>query len=213
MTSAVKHSTGTGADAGGIRDYTVPPIGTRALSIQADDLRTRTDMVGGQVQDWHGEVREKDLSQRTRNKSRHDVPTLLNELAYQRGMSWTDIAEVAGVSVSAVRKWRKGGDASPDTRSRLAKFAALLDTVEEKGVIQNPASWMEMDLPLVAGYHIRPLDLYLNGQDVVLLDIAEHRRPVEHILDEIRPGWRESRSMFDTFEDIDGVRSIRIRSE
>jgi hypothetical protein len=47
---------------------------------------------------------------------------------------------------------------------------------------------MEMELPLAAGYYIRPLDLYLNGQDMALLDIAEQRRPVEHILDDIRPG-------------------------
>ena len=128
-------------------------------------------------------------------------------------MAWTDIAEVAAVSVSAVRKWRKGGDASPESRSRLAKFAALLDTLEEKGLIKDPANWMEMDLPLVAGYYVRPLDLYLNGQDVALLDIAEQRRPVEHILDDIQPGWRETRSKFEVFEDTDGFRSLRIRSE
>jgi transcriptional regulator with XRE-family HTH domain len=213
MTAAMKRPSSTGADAGGIKDYAVVPIGTHALSIQVDDLRTRTDVIGGKVQDLHGEVREKDLNQRTLNKSRFGVPTLLDELAYQRGMSWTDIAEIAAVSVSAVRKWRKGGDASPDSRRRLAKFAALLDSLEEKGIIQDPANWMEMDLPLVAGYYIRPLDLYLNGQDVALLDIAEHRRPVEHILDDIQPGWRETRSRFEVFEDTDGFRSIRIRSE
>jgi transcriptional regulator with XRE-family HTH domain len=128
-----------------------------------------------------------DLANRTLAKSRNDVPNLLDELAYRRGMAWTHIAEIADVSVSAVRKWRKGRDASPESRSRLAKFAALLDVLEQKGRIQDPANWMEMDLPLGAGYHIRPLDLYLNGQDVALLDIAERRRRVEHVLDYIRP--------------------------
>jgi transcriptional regulator with XRE-family HTH domain len=209
----MRRPTGTGADAGGIKDYTVPPIGTSAQTVQADDLRTRTDLVGERVQDWHGEVRAKDLQQRTLNKSRFGVPKLLDELAYERGMSWTNIAEVAAVSVSAVRKWRKGGDASPDVRKRLAKFAALLDTLELKGVIEDPANWVEMDFPLAAGYYIRPIDLYLNGHDLALLDIAEHRKPVEYVLDDVDPGWRERRSQFEVFDDTDGMRSIRTRSE
>lgn len=213
MTAAMRRPTSTGTDAGGIRDYTIPPIGTAALSIQADDLRTRTDLVGEQVQDLHGEVRDSDLRQRTLNKSRFGVPALLDELAYERGMSWTNIAEVAEVSVSAVRKWRKGGDASPDVRKRLAKFAALLDTLELKGVIEDPANWIEMDLPLPVGYYIRPIDLYLNGHDLALLDIAEHRRPVEYVLDDVEPGWREARSQFEIFDDTDGMRSIRTRGE
>ena len=118
MTAPMKRPISTGTDAGGIKDYTVPPIGTSARSLQVDHLRTRYDLVGGKVQDLHGEVREQDLRQRTLNKGRFGVPALLEELAYQRGMSWTDIADVAEVSVSAVRKWRKGGDASPDVRRR-----------------------------------------------------------------------------------------------
>jgi transcriptional regulator with XRE-family HTH domain len=210
---AMKRLNSTGTSAGDIKDYPVVPIGTRALSIEVDDPRTQTELTGGQVQDLHDRVRELNLDQRTRNKSRHDVPTLLDELAYQRGMAWTHIAEIADVSVSAVRKWRKGNDASPENRSRLAKFAALLDTLEEEARIEDPATWMEMELPLAAGYYIRPLDLYVNGQDMALLDIAEQRRPVEHILDDIRPDWRATRSKFEVFEDTDGMRSIRIRGE
>jgi transcriptional regulator with XRE-family HTH domain len=211
--TALRQLNSTGMNAGDIADYTAAPNGTRSLSMRVDDLRTRTDLVGGEVQDLHGEVREMDLSEQTRAKSKNDVPTLLRELADERGMSWTHIAEVAGVSVSAVRKWRKGGDAAVGSRTRLAKFAALLDTLEEKGLIQDPAHWMEMDLPLVAGYYVRPFDLYLKGQDVALLDIAEQRRPIEHVLDDIQPEWRSARSRFDVFEDTDGSTSLRIRSE
>jgi transcriptional regulator with XRE-family HTH domain len=211
---AMTRLTSTGTSAGDdIKDYAVIPIGTRALSIKADDIRTRADQVGGQAQDLHDQVRALNLNQWTRNKSRHDVPTLLDELAHQRGMAWTHIAEIADVSVSAVRKWRKGNDAKPESRSRLARFAALLETLEEGAGIEDPATWMEMELPLAAGYYIRPLDLYLNGQDMALFDIAEQRRPVEHILDDIRPDWRATRSKFEVFEDTDGMRSIRVRGE
>jgi hypothetical protein len=204
---------GTSAGVDIKEDYRVVPIGTRALSMEIDTLRTRADLAGGQAHDLHDRVRAINLDHRTRNKCRHDVPTLLDELAYQRGMAWTHIAEIADVSVSAVRKWRKGNDASPESRSRLARFAAVLDTLEEESGIKDPATWMEMELPLAAGYYIRPLDLYLDGKDMALLDIAEQRRPVDHILDDIRPDWRDSRSKFEVFDDTDGMRSIRIRGE
>lgn len=215
MAVAIARSSGTGAVAGEVKDYAAVPRGaqTHSLSIQVDYLRTKSQMVVGEVQGLHGEVRELDLIHRTLAKSKNDVSSLLDELAYQRGMAWTDIAEVAGVSVSAVRKWRKGGDASPDNRGRLAKFAALLDALGERGLIEDPANWMEMDLPLSPGYYVRPLDLYLKGQVVALLDIAERRRAVEHVLDDIQPGWRDNRSKFEVFEDIDGLRSLRARSE
>jgi transcriptional regulator with XRE-family HTH domain len=207
--------TGTGASAGEIQDYTAVSrrAQTHTLSLEADYLRTQSDLVNIEIESVHERAREMDLANRALAKSRNDVPNLLDELAYRRGMAWTHIAEIADVSVSAVRKWRKGHDASPESRSRLAKFAALLDVLEQRGRIQDPANWMEMDLPLGAGYHIRPLDLYLNGQDAALLDIAERRRRVEHVLDYIRPGWRDIRSKFEVFEDADGVRSMRIRSE
>lgn len=212
-TPAIKRLTSTGTSAGDVTEYALPPIGTRALSIEAGELRTQADLTGERAQVLHDRARAVNLDLRTRNKSRDDVPTLLDELAYQRGMAWTHIAEIADVSVSAVRKWRKGNDASAESRGRLAKFAALLDTLEEELDIKDPATWMEMELPLAAGYYIRPLDLYLDGKDMALLDIAEQRGHVEHILDEIRPDWRASRSKFEVFEDTDGMRSIRVRSE
>jgi transcriptional regulator with XRE-family HTH domain len=128
-------------------------------------------------------------------------------------MGWSDIAELAGVSISAIRKWRKGGDASPDSRTRLARIAALLDVLEEKGLVQDPATWMDMDLPLGPGYFIRPLDLYLDGHVTALIDLAEQRRTMTQVLDEVRPDWRSSRSDFKVFTDTDGDRSIRLRSE
>lgn len=204
----------TGTSAGGVSDYAPSaPSETRALSLRADYLRTEVDVLGGEVQELHGEVRERDLSDRTLEKSKNSVAGLLEELARDRGMGWSDIAEVLDVSVSAIRKWRKGGDASPASRSKLAQIATLLDVLEEKGVIQDPAAWMEMDLPLEAGYFIRPLDLYVEGHMTALIELAEQRQTVTQILDQVRPNWRESRSDFEVFLDVDGKRSIRPRDE
>lgn len=204
----------TGASAGGVSDYApLPPNSTRALSLRADYLRTEVDMLGGEVQELHGEARELDLADRIFEKTKKSVPGLLDELAGERGMGWSDIAEVVGVSISAVRKWRKGGDASPESRSRLARIAALLDVLEEKGLVQDPAAWMEMDLPLDSGYFIRPLDLYLEGHVLALVDLAEQRQTVAQVLDQVKPNWRTNRSDFEVFVDTDGQRSIRQRDE
>jgi transcriptional regulator with XRE-family HTH domain len=204
----------TGTSAGAVSDYAPStPSETRALSLRADYLRTEIDLLGGEVQELHGEARELDMTDRTLEKTKKSVAGLLEELASGRGMGWSDIAEVVGVSISAIRKWRKGGDASPDSRSKLARIAALLDVLEEKGLVQDPAGWMEMDLPLEAGYFIRPLDLYLEGHVTALIELAEQRQTVAQVLDQVRPNWRESQSGFEVFLDVDGERSIRLRNE
>lgn len=204
----------TGTSAGAVSDYAPSaPSTTRALSLRADYLRTEVDMLGGEVQELHGEARELDLNNRTLEKSKKSVPNLLEELTRDRGMGWSDIAEVVGVSVSAIRKWRKGGEASPGSRQKLSRIAALLDILEEKALVHDPAAWMEMDLPLEAGYFIRPLDLYLEGHMTALIDLAEQRQTVTQVLDQVRPNWRGSRSDFEVFLDTDGERSIRRRND
>ena len=204
----------TGASAGGVSDYApLPPNSTRALSLRADYLRTEVEMLGGDVQELHGEARELDLTDRTFEKTKKSVSGLLQELAGERGMGWSDIAEVVGVSISAIRKWRKGGDASLESRSKLARIAALLDVLEQKGLVQDPAAWMEMDLPLDSGYFIRPLDLYLEGHVLALIDLAEQRQTVAQVLDQVKPNWRTNQSDFEVFVDTDGQRSIRRRDE
>lgn len=204
----------TGTSAGGVSDYAPSaPSETRARSLHADYLRTEADMLGGKVQELHGEVRERDLADRSLGKSKKSAANLLEELAGSRGMGWSDIAEVVGVSVSAVRKWRKGGVASPESRSKLARIAALLDVLEEKGVIEDPAAWMEMDFTLEAGYFIRPLDLYLEGHVTELIELAEQRQTTAQVLDRVRPNWRQSRNDFEVTLDDDGERFIRRRDE
>lgn len=213
MTATATQPTGTCA--GGVADYAdaAALTATRTRSLRVDYLRSDVDSLGGQVHEMHGESRELDLTQRTFEKGKKSVATLLATLTTERGMGWSDIAEVVGVSISAIRKWRRGGDSSPESRTSLARIAALLDMLEEKGLVQDPAGWMEMDLPLGPGYFIRPLDLYLDGHATALIELAEQRRSVTQVLDEVRPDWRSSRSAFDVFTDTDGERSIRPRSE
>ncbi|MCH6472525.1 helix-turn-helix domain-containing protein [Sinomonas terrae] len=205
----VQASMATG-QSGSIRNYGEVDS-TSARSISADWLRTDVDLLHSDMRSLHEQTRNLDLDDRSYKKATAlDVPALLDELAFSRGMGWTDIASAAGVSVSAVRKWRKGGTATGDSRERLARIAALLDLLEEKGVAE-PAQWMEMSLPLPPGYHIRPIDLYIKGHPDALLELVEQRQDAEQVLDTAMPGWREERSDFEVFLDVEGQRSLRRR--
>lgn len=174
-------------------------------------LVDRAAVLKDDIADLHADVKEADLAARTSAKARKSVTGLLAELGQERGMSWSDIASWAGVSVSAVRKWRQGGEATPENRSRLAMIAALLDWLTEY-MIEDPAQWLEMEFPLPAGYSIRPLDLLLEEQVDGLLDIAAERATPEQVLDRLDSTWRDTlRSDFEVFEAADGERAIRAR--
>ncbi|MDX3548823.1 hypothetical protein PV729_25740 [Streptomyces europaeiscabiei] len=126
-------------------------------------------------------------------------------------MAWADIARLVGVSVSAVRKWRTGGDASPEKRRLLAQLAAFLDLLEESSV-EDPAQWLEMDLALPVEYSVRAVELYAIGHMIALLEIAGQRRDPAHVLDEVDPEWREARrSDIEIFTATDGQLAFRER--
>ena len=65
------------------------------------------------------------LDERAAAKVRHGVPSLLKELAVERGMAWADVARLAGVGVGTVRKWRTDGSGSAESKLSLARLAAL----------------------------------------------------------------------------------------
>lgn len=186
---------------------------TKAESINVAWLRTRIDLIQGDVKHFHERSRTTDLDARAHAKATSGaVADLLDELTASRGVSWSDLASAVGVSVGAVRKWRKGSAAAPENRTSLGRFAALLDVLDENAVA-DPAQWMAMQLPLPAGYFIRPMDVYVAGHADAVLEIAEHRQDTEQVLDQYMPGWRDRRSDFEIVTDVEGERIIRARSE
>jgi hypothetical protein len=128
----------------------------------------------------------------------------------ERGMGWTDIALVAGVPVSAVRAWYRGGGSDVDSGRSLAALDRFLDGLEQGG-IPDPVGWMEDYLLLPSGYTIRPMDLYLEGRDAAVLALADRPDDHEGALDETFPAWRSRISDWEVFVDTDGERSIRLR--
>jgi len=207
--SYVKNATASDA----VRDYTMLESPTASYTLrQAAELDDFAKMLRSATREQLQDSQQQDIEKRAAAKARRSVPDLLRELTEDRGMSWIDTAQLVGVSVSAVRKWRKGGDATADSRLGLARLAAMLDLLEELAVA-DPAQWMEIPLPLPPGYTIRPVDLYKLGGLVGILSIASNRQDPEEVLDETTPGWRdELRSDFEVVTAPDGLPALQRRT-
>lgn len=179
----------------------------RRLSQRVGRLRDEVELLNQDVNDQHREARQYDLSERASAKSRKGVEALLEELATERGMAWRDIARVAGVSRSAVRKWRAGESPSSERRTRLAVAAAFLDLLEQFP-IDDPVGWLEV--PILPGYTVTAFDVFDTGNLDILLDYAAQRIPATKLLDEFDDTWRNRfTSRFEVFTAPDGIRSVR----
>lgn len=182
---------------------------TRAYMITRASVRDVAATNARETQAAHHESQHQHLDTRTSVKAKAGVSSLLEELAISRGMSWVNIAKVAGVSVSAVRKWRKGGTATADNRLSLARLAAVCDLLEDFSV-EDPARWMELKMmPLPKDYFFRPIDLYVAGRYTAIFDYASERKTAEAVLNDVDPEWREDRSGFEVVAMADGERFIQ----
>lgn len=180
------------------------------LSTRAAGVRDEARLIGRDAEEFHREVQDYDLSDRASIKSRDGVEALIDELSRIRGLGWNDIASGVGVSLSAVRKWRRGGVCSPENRMALARLAAIIDLADEAMVV-DPAGWLLT--PVLDGYSLRHLDLIAADRADLVLDCAFHRKLPTIVLDEFDPEWRERyRRRFEVVTDGDGVRSLSRRT-
>lgn len=172
-------------------------------------IRDESELLNNDVSDVHRAVESFDLDERAALKARREAKTLLRELGTERGMSWTAIARLTGVSASAVRKWRGDGSPSGDKRLALARLCAFLDLLEDFP-IEDAAGWMEMRL--LDGYTVTPMELYEASREDLLLEFAGGRCSTNRMLDEFDPDWRSRYSSdYDIVDAGDGNRSIRRR--
>ena len=173
-------------------------------------LRDDVRVLNEDIDERHREGQKEALEQYALGKSKKSVANLLQELSISRGMAWRDIAHLVDVSVSAIRKWRNDGAATPEKRLGLARLAAFLDLLESY-MVEDPAGWL--DLPMVDGYTVRHMDLYEAGRFDLLLDMVGLRLSETAALDLFDPQWRTTyRSDFEVFEAGDGSLSIRKRA-
>lgn len=154
------------------------------------DLRDRVRVVDSDVADGHIRALLYDLEIRTRSRAKESPTDLLNNLA-DRGFSWTGIARLAGVSTSAIRKWRNAEEISGQNRLALSRLVAFVDMLEESFGVVDVASWMEM--PLADPYEVSAIDVYADFERgwEILSHLAMWPTDAAALLDQQDPGWRE----------------------
>lgn len=198
---------GTGSS--GVRAYEAPTQTMATLTRQYGMLRDRTTLLDADVGAEHRETQLQTLELLAKDRARNDVASLLRELAERRGLGWSTIARLVGVSVQAVRKWRFGEAATPQHRLSLARIASLLEMLAAVPIV-DVAGWLE--LPLVDGYSTANLDLFAADRADLLFDLIGHRIEPEQAMAEFDPDWASRyRLEHEVFEAEDGQRSIRHR--
>ncbi|NLG66009.1 MAG: hypothetical protein GX537_10435 [Actinobacteria bacterium] len=181
---------------------------------EVGSLRSQTRLLGDDVAETGRQARatyqrmvERQLDVKARRLAKAGMLRLLGGLA-DCGFAWRDIAALAGVSVSAVRRWRQGETPTGDNLLRVARVVALVETLREDHLVSDVASWMEM--PLAQESPLTALDLAVAGRLPDVVDVAAGHSTGESVLDLWRPGWRaEFRSEFEVFEAPDGEPGIR----
>lgn len=160
-------------------NYLVPDERTRisnAERTERDAGRRRLEAV-----DWHDQTLRSLLRHKTEDRARLGLVQLLTELTAGYGLGWSDIARLVGVSVPAVRKWRRGGDITTSRYQSISRLAAFLDLLEEEE-IRDPATWL--NLPLddlgeeITSGAVTKKDIYVTGGVIDLLAFA--KRYISH---------------------------------
>lgn len=216
--SSSAHDAPTGASVG----HGPPPLErTRTISELVDNvgfLRNRSELLLSDTHDVHEEIGrlhsdtlEGELNSRTARHARETLSTLLTQLS-ALGFSWRDIARISGVSVPAVRKWRKGESATPANRRRVARVLALCEIAAGRYHIADVAGWLEM--PLHPEAPVSGLDLMASERfDLVLKLASDQPGDSEGVLDALDPDWRNRyRSDVEVFTGPDGLPGLRLTS-
>jgi hypothetical protein len=181
------------------------------LRAHTAEFREQASTLANRARGLHDRVQAVDLDDRASALVQNDLDVLLNAMGDDRGLPWSVVADLVGVSPTAVRKWRRGGEITPDRRARLARLVAFCQIVSELDPrIDDVGLWLQS--PIVAGATtLTPADLFARGAELALLNRAATRTGAEELLDSIDPHWRTTTKPDDrhrVVEASDGVRSI-----
>ncbi len=186
------------------------PRATAALIPQVSTLRYRVDTTRDEVVSLDRTVFQLDLRERAAAWERQSTFSLLETLQRRWGLAWSMIAKMLGVTVPALRRWRRGEASSPAHRAALAQLGALMEMLEEHFMIEDPASWLEIPL---ASTVTTLADVYAIGRLDLVLEYAGRRITTpEAVLAQLDPDWRVTmRREFEVFVAPDGGTAIRRR--
>lgn len=174
--------------------------GWEGITQEVSGLTTR-------VQSGRREMYLTHLAQLQSDTNGYPATAVLDTLA-DIGFSWRHIARMAGVSVPAVQKWRRGERLTPESRTRLGLTLAVATFLQRRYGI-DPSEWMELPIP---PSDLAPIDLFVKGRLDLIFDLASRAEPAEAILSEFDPSWRNNHVAppYRTFLDEDGAIGISI---
>lgn len=179
------------------------------LTTEVGGSRTVARTLHEDFDDLHKQIHEVEWRIAAAERGKASVTSMLADLA-DLGFAWRDIARLVGVSVPAVQKWRKGERASGDSRSRLASLLAACDLITRHYMVDELASWFEMQLS--SSVPVTPITLYAANRADLVFEFASGHVDPEALLSEFEPDWRERyRSDFEVFDAGDGNRSLRMK--
>lgn len=127
------------------------------------------------------------IAAETAAAKRLTIQDLLSELVTEFGFAWADIGRLVGVSVPAIRKWRRSGGASPERLAAAASLVGLARVLRDHAGL-SPAAWMA--IPLLDGFTVTPRDLVGRALAEDLVDHACGNTNAVELLDRAAPEWR-----------------------
>lgn len=192
---------------------TIPTRAEAQMSLLTEDVagnRAEVHRLHERAKNLHNDSHDAEWRMATARRAKASVTSMLDELA-DLGFAWRDVARMVGVTVPALQKWRKGGAASGDNRSKVASVLAACDIITLHYMVQDIASWFE--IPLSPAAPLTSIDLFSHGSIDLVFDYAYGQTDPEELLTRFDPTWRERyHSDFEVFEASDGHRSIRAKA-
>ena len=183
---------------------------TKNITAEYGVLRQRTRELTGDIEESHASALHHQIeSGQTAWLAQGPLPML--EALSDFGFSWRQVAYLAGVSVPAVQKWRRGEGMSPEKRSALARVLSFLDMLEKQLLVNEVASWCSTRV--VAASRITHLDLIAKDRLELAWDRAGNHASGTDVLDRYDPDWRAAivDDGFEVFEAEDGQLALRPR--
>lgn len=193
---------------------------TRTISDYVDDsgyFRNTTKIIEDDmrnlrmiVDEHHSGALQAELSNETNKCAKESLESLLDRLS-ELGFSWRHIAQIVGVPVSVLRKWRTGGATTGAQHRRVAELLAVCDIASTRYHISDVASWFET--PMHSEVPVTCIDMASEDRfDLILQFMCD--QGAETVLDEFEPGWRDSyKSSVEVFTGPDGLPGLRLTGD
>lgn len=183
----------------------------RDLVTDADRLTTSLSSLSSDIRKSHAKALEEELNTRVQQKVKESPLTMLETLG-NMGFSWRAVAQLLGVSVPALQKWRRGDGISGENRRKIATLLAGINVIASQYKVQEIDSWFET--PIADETPVTPITIWSAGEYILALRYASDELTSEATLDAFDPDWRAKwTSRFEAVRAEDGHISLVMKEQ